>query len=103
MTNGSGTWANNQPPAAAEKLWRGLALVGAFHIGGMLINVIFQMMGNNSLDGNSRQIPRSLNQSAKKSISSTLARSKGFLLVNRDVSSTAQTPEQSLRDPIISH
>jgi hypothetical protein len=24
--------------------------VGAFHIGGMLINVIFQMMGNNSLD-----------------------------------------------------
>ena len=51
MTNGSGTWANNQPPAAAEKLWRGLALVGAFHIGGMLINVIFQMMGNNSLDG----------------------------------------------------
>ncbi|MDC2984993.1 hypothetical protein OAZ80_01565 [bacterium] len=51
MTNGSGTWANNQPPAAAEKLWRGLALVGAFHIGGMLINVIFQMLGNNSLDG----------------------------------------------------
>ena len=50
MTNGSGTWANNQPPAAAEKLWRGLA-VGAFHIGGMLINVIFQMMGNHSLDG----------------------------------------------------
>ena len=30
MTDGSGTWANNQPPAAAEKLWRGLALVGAF-------------------------------------------------------------------------
>lgn len=51
MTNGSGTWANNHPPAAAEKLWRGLALVGACHIGGMLINVIFQMMGNNSLDG----------------------------------------------------
>ena len=51
MNNGYGTWANNQPPAAAEKLWRGLALVGAFHIGGMLINVIFQMMGNNSLDG----------------------------------------------------
>ena len=51
MTNGSGTWANNQPPAAAEKLWRGLALVGAFHIGGMLINVIFQMLGNYSLDG----------------------------------------------------
>ena len=51
MPNESGTWLNNQPPAALEKLWRGLALVGAIHIGGMLINVIFQMMGNNSLDG----------------------------------------------------
>ena len=51
MTNGSGTWVNNQPPAAFEKLWRGLALVGAIHIGGMLINVIFQMLGNSSLDG----------------------------------------------------
>ena len=51
MPNESGTWLNNQPPAAFEKLWRGLALVGAIHIGGMFINVIFQMMGNNSLDG----------------------------------------------------
>ena len=50
MTKGTGTWVNNQPPAAFEKLWRGLALVGAIHIGGMLINIIFQMMGNNSLD-----------------------------------------------------
>ena len=50
MTKGAGTWVNNQPPAAFEKLWRGLALVGAFHIGGILINIIFQMMGNNSLD-----------------------------------------------------
>ena len=50
MTKGAGTWVNNQPPAAFEMLWRGLALGGAFHIGGMLINIIFQMMGNNSLD-----------------------------------------------------
>ena len=50
MANDSGTWSANQPPAAIAKLWRGLALVGAFHLGGMLINVIFQMMGNNSLD-----------------------------------------------------
>ena len=50
MTKGACTWVNNQPPAAFEKLWRGLALVGAIHIGGMLINIIFQMMGNNSLD-----------------------------------------------------
>ena len=51
MPNESSTWVNSQPPAAFEKLWRGLALVGAIHIGGMLVNVIFQMMGNNSLDG----------------------------------------------------
>ena len=51
MANESGTWVNNQPPAAFEKLWRGLALVGAIHLGGMLTNIIFQMMGNNSLDG----------------------------------------------------
>ena len=47
----SGTWSNNQPPAAFEKLWRGLILVAAIHIGGMLLNVVFQMLGNNSLDG----------------------------------------------------
>jgi len=50
MTNGSGTWAGNQPPATFEKLWRGLALVGAFHLAGMLVNIVFQMMGNHSLD-----------------------------------------------------
>ena len=50
MANESGTWVNNQPPAAFEKLWRGLALVGAIHLGGMLTNIIFQIMGNNSLD-----------------------------------------------------
>tara|TARA_B100002052_G_scaffold199179_1_gene181748 strand:+ start:444 stop:623 length:180 start_codon:yes stop_codon:yes gene_type:complete len=51
MSDNSGTWLNNQPPANFEKLWRGLALVGAIHLGGMLVNVIFQMLGNNSLDG----------------------------------------------------
>ena len=44
MTKGAGTWVNNQPQQHL-KLWRGLALVGAIHIGGMLINIIFQMMG----------------------------------------------------------
>ena len=46
----SGTWTANQPPAAFEKLWRGLALVGALHLVGMLVNIIFQMMGNHLLD-----------------------------------------------------
>ena len=50
MTNGTGTWTNNQPPAVIEKLWRGLVLVAAIHLGGMLVNVIFQMLGNHSLD-----------------------------------------------------
>ena len=51
MANDSGTWSANQPPAAFEKLWRGLILVGAIHLGGMLVNVVFQMLGNHSLDG----------------------------------------------------
>ena len=51
MTNDSGTWINNKPPAFYEKLWRGLALVGALHLAGMLLNIVFQMLGNNSLDG----------------------------------------------------
>ena len=50
MTSGNGTWANGQPPAAFEKLWRGLVLVGALHLFGMLINLIFQMLGYNFLD-----------------------------------------------------
>ena len=50
MANDSGTWTTNQPPAAFEKLWRGLALVGALHLVGMLVNIIFQMMGNHLLD-----------------------------------------------------
>lgn len=50
MTNDFGTWVNGQPPAAFEKLWRGLALVGAAHLLGMLVNVIFQMLGYNFLD-----------------------------------------------------
>ena len=51
MTNDSGTWAQGKPPASFEKLWRGLALVGAAHLAGMLVNIVFQMLGNNSLDG----------------------------------------------------
>jgi len=51
MASPSGTWSNNQPPSTFEKLWRGLILVGAIHLGGMLINVVFQMLGNHSLDG----------------------------------------------------
>ena len=47
----SGTWSNNQPPATFEKLWRGLVLVAAIHLGGMVVNVVFQILGNNSLDG----------------------------------------------------
>ena len=51
MDSPSGTWSNNQPPSTFEKLWRGLILVGAIHLGGMLVNVVFQMLGNHSLDG----------------------------------------------------
>jgi len=51
MASPSGTWSNNQPPSTFEKLWRGLILVGAIHLGGMLVNVVFQMLGNHSLDG----------------------------------------------------
>ena len=50
MANDSGTWSANQPPAAFEKLWRGLALVGALHLLGMLVNIVFQMMGVHMLD-----------------------------------------------------
>ncbi len=50
MASDTGTWVNNQPPSNFEKLWRGLALVGAIHLGGMLVNIMFQMMGNHSLD-----------------------------------------------------
>ena len=50
MASESGTWTANYPPAAFEKLWRGLALVGALHLVGMLVNIIFQMMGNHLLD-----------------------------------------------------
>ena len=50
MSDNAGTWVDNKPPASYEKLWRGLALVGAIHLGGMLLNIICQMLGNNSLD-----------------------------------------------------
>ena len=46
----SPAWAGNKPPADYEKLWRGLALVGAAHIAGMLVNVLSQMLGIHALD-----------------------------------------------------
>jgi len=46
----SPVWVGNKPPADYEKLWRGLALVGAAHLAGMLVNVVSQMLGIHSLD-----------------------------------------------------
>ena len=51
MADESGTWAQGNPPAYFEKLWRGLVLVGAIHLGGMVVNLIAQMLGYNGLDG----------------------------------------------------
>ena len=50
MAQQSTAWSQGNPPSNADKLWRGLILVGAFHIGGMLINVVAQMLGYNGLD-----------------------------------------------------
>jgi len=44
------SWAAGKPPANAEKLWRGLALVGAVHLAGMLVNVSAQILGIHELD-----------------------------------------------------
>ena len=46
----SPAWVGNKPPADYEKLWRGLTLVGAAHLAGMLVNVVSQMLGIHSLD-----------------------------------------------------
>ena len=46
----SPAWVGNKPPADYEKLWRGLALVGAAHLAGMLVNVTSQMLGIHALD-----------------------------------------------------
>ena len=46
----SAAWVGNKPPADYEKLWRGLALVGAAHLAGMLVNVMSQMLGIHSID-----------------------------------------------------
>ena len=46
----SASWSGGKPPANYEKLWRGLALVGAAHLGGMMINVTTQIMGIHTLD-----------------------------------------------------
>ena len=50
ILSSSANWIGGKPPASFEKLWRGLALVGAAHLAGMLLNIMFQMLGNNSLD-----------------------------------------------------
>ena len=44
------SWSGGKPPANYEKLWRGLALVGAAHLGGMVINVTAQILGIHALD-----------------------------------------------------
>ena len=44
------SWSGNNPPANYEKLWRGLAIVGAAHLAGMLVNIMAQMLGYNGLD-----------------------------------------------------
>ena len=46
--NPSASWKSG-PPANYEKLWRGLALVGAAHLAGMLLNVLSQMAGIHAL------------------------------------------------------
>ena len=46
----STSWSGGLPPANYEKLWRGLAIVGAAHLAGMLVNVMAQMLGYNGLD-----------------------------------------------------
>ena len=50
MMQVSAGWADGRPPARAEKLWRGLALVGAAHLVGMVLNVTTQIMGIHTLD-----------------------------------------------------
>ena len=50
ILSSAANWIGGKPPASFEKLWRGLALVGAAHLAGMLVNIMFQMLGNNSLD-----------------------------------------------------
>lgn len=50
MVQQSPAWSQGKPPTNADKLWRGLILVGAIHLGGMLVNLIAQMLGYNGLD-----------------------------------------------------
>ena len=46
----SASWSGGKPPVNYEKLWRGIALVGAAHLGGMMINVTTQILGIHTLD-----------------------------------------------------
>ena len=45
----SASWRSG-PPADFEKLWRGLALVGAAHLAGMTVNILAQIAGIQALD-----------------------------------------------------
>ena len=45
----SASWRSG-PPTDFEKLWRGLALVGAAHLAGMTVNILAQIAGIKALD-----------------------------------------------------
>ena len=40
----SAAWVNGQPPAFALKLWLGLALVGGFELGRVILTIAFSML-----------------------------------------------------------
>jgi phycobilisome rod-core linker protein len=40
----SSAWVNGQPPAFALKLWLGLAVVGGFELGRVLLTIAFSML-----------------------------------------------------------
>ena len=40
----SSAWVNGQPPAFALKLWLGLAVVGGFELGRVVLTIAFSML-----------------------------------------------------------
>ena len=40
----SSAWVNGQPPAFALKLWLGLAVVGGFELGRVILTIGFSML-----------------------------------------------------------
>ena len=40
----SSAWVNGQPPAFALKLWLGLAIVGGFELGRVILTIGFSML-----------------------------------------------------------